>query len=209
MDPINELNHQPFTPEQKEMEDAITPAFKRLRAEVRAAMRDPDMNRRYMKITQVADAAFKAVQPFTPCRDGCSACCYQAVLVTDQEAEIIERYTGIEREPQRPIDVAQLLDEAIRMVREVEANQRRYFKVPCSFLRGTRCSIYEVRPMACRTHHILGDTAAPCSAGWNADISKVNTSFVDSAYIESSILQPAADIRQWFPNVQNGEKGKL
>jgi hypothetical protein len=93
------------------------------------------------------------------CHDGCAHCCYQAVGVSAPEALAIYAHLQRTRSPEE-------LDATLLRVRETDDRtrgmppaQRLSPDLPCPFLEQERCSIYEVRPLACRGKNSL-DAAA-------------------------------------------------
>lgn len=77
------------------------------------------------------------VSTFTTCKKGCSACCNIDVRLTTFEAEYIAAATSI---PHATLPSSQGHESA------------------CPFLSGKgTCSIYNYRPLLCRTYHVLSD----------------------------------------------------
>lgn len=95
------------------------------------------------KLYALTDEVMAHVLPRTPCRGGCSSCCYGAVQLHDIEVAYIEQHTGRKR----------------RSSPRPAAN---FHGQPCVFLRDGRCSIYEHRPFVCRTHVALTRSARWC-----------------------------------------------
>lgn len=103
------------------------------------------------------------------CRRGCSACCHQSVGIFAPEGLVIERYIETEMTndikkvvrrqvvnwmnefnsitrpatPQSPLTVAEFQQAEQEIARR---------KTTCPFLVDRSCSIYKVRPTACRTY---------------------------------------------------------
>jgi Fe-S-cluster containining protein len=84
------------------------------------------------------------------CTEGCSACCYQRVGCTIPEAVAIalgltarsdDEIAAVARATRFLHDATTALDDVGR-VRS---------GLPCAFLRDNACSIYEIRPVACRS----------------------------------------------------------
>lgn len=97
-----------------------------------------------------------------PCRSGCSACCFQMVLISQVEARaIVDRL--VERHGCASLDV--LRERAEQQAHRVRAvnSFRAYLRLrePCLFLDPVHhtCTVYEVRPLACRLHLIASDPA--------------------------------------------------
>lgn len=79
------------------------------------------------------------------CNNGCSYCCHVPVEVTALEANYIQHHTGIEPSANR------------FRKKPYKGND------PCPFLRGGQCSIYQARPIACRTFFSV-DGVEPCKS---------------------------------------------
>ena len=82
------------------------------------------------------------------CKAGCTACCFIDVEISGDEAEVIIDYcveNGIE------IDKVYLTEQAAVGRKSYTALSR------CVFLKNNLCSIYDVRPMACRKHWVKTD----------------------------------------------------
>jgi hypothetical protein len=86
------------------------------------------------------------------CRSGCSHCCHLQVLVTQDEADVIGKRIGRE---------AVQLTGPSRGRRDVEAFDWGYHN-PCTFLIDDKCSIYENRPLPCRTQLNVDVDALMC-----------------------------------------------
>jgi len=117
-----------------------------------------------------AKAATKREGKAITCRVGCTACCDQPVPVTEQEAQFYGEFVDIlpadTREAVRERAAATVralesegllpaLEQADRLgPREARTLATRYFRMqmPCPFLEGGSCSIYEHRPLSCREY---------------------------------------------------------
>ena len=82
------------------------------------------------------DELSKFISRFTPCKKGCSACCYYKVSVSEVEIEYVEKRTQF----RRSFNIAPA---------------RNFHGEPCPFLVNSSCSIYKARPFVCRKHHAL------------------------------------------------------
>ena len=109
------------------------------------------------------------------CHRGCSACCHQIVDVfTWEEPRIIEfissklnnkkkkliaknlkKWFKLFNKKTRPADRSNPL--SFQEVRDVQHIFREE-KIACPFLLGMECSIYEVRPLVCKTHYAVGSS---------------------------------------------------
>lgn len=106
-----------------------------------------------------AEAEARAGKPYA-CRAGCSACCHQIVLCTAPEAVLIADHL------RATLTDAQLETAASKLEAQSEAGAGLGFleysraRIPCAFLDAKgACSIYEVRPMACRALKSFSVTA--------------------------------------------------
>jgi hypothetical protein len=110
--------------------------------------------------SKIVDGAL-GLSPERPpaCRPGCAHCCYQAVGVSAPEVFAIYDHLRATRPPDE-------LESAVRRIREADDRTRGMTSadrlspdLPCPFLDEERCTIYEVRPLACRGTNSL-DAAA-------------------------------------------------
>jgi Fe-S-cluster containining protein len=119
----------------------------RTRSELRQLEKAPRISQKIYWLRQLADTFATAVGPHAACRDACSACCYQPVSVTLEEAELIARETGVS------------LHTPAKWSTEADMA---HVGQPCPFLRDARCSIYSHRPMACRLMFNMDADALLC-----------------------------------------------
>src|SRR5690349_9848603 len=117
------------------------------------------LDRKVIRLRRIADAAAKVIAPFTPCAKGCSACCHNPAIVSELEAMQIAQATGAPLATPRRVFDAAAGDEARR------AYAAHYAGVACTFLNDGTCTIYAERPVVCRVHHSLEDSAAGCEGG--------------------------------------------
>jgi len=113
---------------------------------------------------KATDEVFSAINPFTPCKKGCSACCHIPTHIAPEEAQYIKEKTGTEITTPTP--------------------PRDFRGIPCPFLIKGECSIYEHRPFVCRSHVVFTKTAYWCAIHDDDEfreqrvrISGLNTSF--------------------------------
>jgi len=150
------------------------------------------IDRKLIRLRQVADAASAVIAPFTPCAKGCSACCHNPAIISELEAMAVAESTGAAlATPQRVFDAGASVD----VRREYFS---RYAGVACTFLKGGACLIYAHRPVVCRVQHSIEDSAAGCDAGRqpaSVDLTEIHLA-------ERRMLGPMAiyaDIREFFP----------
>ena len=79
----------------------------------------------------------KFLEPYFSCHCGCYYCCKNDVLVTRFEAEYISCKTGLK-----------VTDKPFSF------RNNNY----CPFLKDKICSIYEYRPLICRTYYVYGNS---------------------------------------------------
>ncbi|MGS1000151.1 YkgJ family cysteine cluster protein [Burkholderia glumae] len=131
-------------------------------AEAKARMeREPDIRgackadssgqlmRRMIPIYEELDARMSKSPNHIDCQSGCSYCCYYHVMVTPAEAIAlaahIETLPAHEREP----ITARLMRTAEHVA---PLSQAEYIRtnIPCAFLDAGHCTVYSMRPFACR-----------------------------------------------------------
>ena len=171
-----------------------------------------------------------------PCREGCAVCCDYLVFVSVPETfRLMAEATMMPLE--RCGDMAQSCSQAAQPVHEylsehivgnesprwdiVTAQQVKEFsdwyvteKLPCPFLHGGLCTIYEQRPIICREHLVTG-SASPCRIDGMDDKRKVRMPVrISNALkalsselegtIEESVVLPC--VFEWYRN--NTERGE-
>lgn len=180
-----------------------------------AATRASSARQRVMWLQRFVSAAIEPVQAVSACKAGCAHCCHVAVLITDLEAALLAQASGRRAtapaagQTWRVADLVAMaqdrLEAAQQHVAEHNARSRRIAGDPCPFLDRTvgRCTVYETRPTACRTHLNLDDDALLCRLDAGSD---VMVPLFDGRQLKAIVLsaQPGAilaDIRAFFPAV--------
>lgn len=141
--------------------------------------------KRILWLKRAADTFAAAVAPHAACRKGCSHCCHISLKFTEAEAIEIGKAIG----------VPPASDAPDRPGRAVENE-------PCPFLRDEACSIYENRPIVCRTHFNMDADDLLCQLVPGA---AVPVPYMDNRAVLLGALmvggaQPRiADVRDWFP----------
>lgn len=93
------------------------------------------------------------------CRAGCAHCCHQRVGVTVPEALAILAHLRDKHPPEALALVQERVEHAYEHTRGLGRQERHSPEHPCPFLQDSRCSIYEVRPLACRGVHSTDEHA--------------------------------------------------
>lgn len=133
------------------------------------------------------------LSPIVACGRGCSHCCKMACAISSQDAKKIEAFTG--RKAVRIRMTEPSFDTQATMVAKWEG-------VACPFLKNDECSIYEVRPLSCRTHFNLSAYPAICDIITNPgnDVPNLDMRPVWAADVQIHWETEAyADIRSFFP----------
>lgn len=93
------------------------------------------------------DAMTSMAAPVSACSAGCDHCCKSMeVTVHAVEAERIVQYVR-----QLPYNSRRILTKKLRKQAHAEASRReKTYRRACAFLKNSRCSIYDIRPLACR-----------------------------------------------------------
>lgn len=152
---------------------------------------------KFIMLRLIADRYGDAVKPHAPCRKGCSSCCYQAVAISLPEALLLSQASG-----RRAERINRGLGETYVALTRAQTEA---YGVPCPFLSAADgiCTVYEHRPMACRVHHVLNETAAQCDVTKEkADAPIISMHPFGSELVGETALmfmdQPVGDIREFF-----------
>jgi hypothetical protein len=106
-----------------------------------------------------AAAETRAGKPYA-CRAGCSPCCHQLVLCTAPEAWLIAHELRATLSASARAAVSARLDAQAKAAAGLSALGYSQARIPCAFLDAAgACSIYAVRPMACRALKSLSVSA--------------------------------------------------
>jgi Fe-S-cluster containining protein len=149
------------------------------------------------KVIAIANRMTDALAPHVACKSGCSQCCHMNTVIYEHEAIRLAEVTGrkMVRLPFRTLDVA-------------HAEGLKFNGKPCPFLVDSKCSVYEDRPLQCRTHHSLRDSADLCSMDipeaeqtrppmYDPDLIEVPYREMNTAYRE---MEPCGNIGEFFPD---------
>lgn len=141
--------------------------------------------KRLEQLRALAQTVNEASMPFAACKAGCSHCCHIPVSLSALEAQLIGKAIG--RKPAEPNGSFIAEDWG--------------YRYPCPFLKDSRCSIYEHRPLSCRTHLNLDVDALLCRLvpGAAVPVPYMDMTRFQMAYIEITHNQPLSDIRAFFP----------
>ena len=101
------------------------------------------------------------------CQKGCSFCCWLRIDVRAHEVFLILRHIESAWGAEEVVALragARITREALR---GLDAAGREAVHQPCLLLRDGQCSVYEVRPAACRRY--LSGSVAACESLWKGD----------------------------------------
>jgi len=151
-------------------------------------------------LVELADEGAKIAGKLSACSAKCSHCCKMAVVITGWEARRIGKYISVVPEAVwAPVgDVAMMysLQEALK------AKVASLTGVPCPFLVNDLCSVYDVRPLVCRTHHNISEYQSICDLELSRmDVPNLNFSALWTATGYLGLMNDSvSDIRDYFPD---------
>jgi Fe-S-cluster containining protein len=155
---------------------------------VRPAVLLPILQSLSDSMTGIAERNLDRLGGKISCREGCGACCRQAVPISPVEAGVLAEWLGQQPEERQNVlrgrfrQAAARLEESgvARTVRELEkmpdretAHQLglRYFAlgIACPFLEEERCTVHAIRPLRCREYLVVSP-AEHCAHPATSDI---------------------------------------
>jgi Fe-S-cluster containining protein len=152
---------------------------------------------RRRKVIAIANRMAEALEPHVACKPGCSHCCHMNTIIYEHEAIRLAEVSGrkMARLPFRPRNVA-------------FAEGTRFSGTPCPFLVENRCSVYDDRPLVCRTHHSLREDASLCSMDIPASLQvrppMYSPDILEEPYFEMNgvynLIEPCGNIAEFFPD---------
>lgn len=140
------------------------------------------------KLYRLVEELGVAAKPFIACRKGCSDCCRMNVTISSMEAERLAQFSG----------------KSIRRIdHHIYHDLSQFAGVACPFLVENTCSVYEIRPYACRAHVSFDTTAYWCGPerSYEEGLGVVSFDGAKSAYLAVLAKVPDsrfADIRDFF-----------
>jgi Fe-S-cluster containining protein len=149
------------------------------------------------KLYRLAAEFAQAAVPFVPCSKGCAGCCKMNVSITSIEAQRLAAVSG-----KTMVDVRS----------PVTHSEAEFSGIPCPFLVDEVCSVYEVRPYACRAHFSFDVSSYWCQPerAYEDGMGVVELGGAKRAYVEIATKSPMggfADIRDFFPVARESSKG--
>lgn len=157
---------------------------------LKQALNAPSKTKSVLWLRRAVETVAIQVQSRSACATGCSHCCNIAVDVSKTEALMIAKAIG------RKVD-SRVLDGVV-----TKQHPMSWYGQPCPFLHAGQCSVYEHRPVACRTQFNMDDDDLLCMLVQGEEIRVPYLDMMDHklAYAEAvSTNEVCADIRQWFP----------
>lgn len=172
---------------------AIIPWITSTRAVERIVLDNASPKSKLRKLVALYESLGQAAAAVSPCKAGCSYCCHIPVVISTQDAERIARATS--RVPKTL---------PLRSPIELDRILKSHTPSPCPFLKESRCSIYDDRPLACRTHYTLDNSSYWCNpnVGVNqAVLPKADDLALNLSYIEiaTALKISFGEIREFFP----------
>jgi hypothetical protein len=156
-----------------------------------AMRRAPKIAQKLYWLREMADTWGAPLAANAACRGGCSACCNQAVAVSENEARVIAEQSGA------------VLHTPDHWPSNQRAAAEPYIGVPCTFLKEDgKCSIYAARPISCRVHFNMDRDALLCQILPGKPMMSVPSPAATLVLQTSEDVLGGrqADIRQFFPN---------
>jgi hypothetical protein len=155
---------------------------------------------RIVWLQRAASAWAKPLEEVAACRRGCAHCCHIAVTISSVEAALIGRHVGKKpAEPAHSVRIGALTDAASAHAAVLAIGAPEVGA--CPFLVDGACSIYEVRPMACRLLLNLDDDDLLCRLvpGQDIPVPYANSGQLKTLFLMAQASTPLADIRDFFP----------
>ncbi|MCP4297234.1 MAG: hypothetical protein GY786_16655 [Proteobacteria bacterium] len=109
----------------------------------------------YKEAENIGEIAFKSVYSeyeksrTTACTKGCTFCCHLKVTVTAPEIQIITEYINSTFSEEEIGTLLENLKDNLTKTQNADSASGK-LAVPCGFLKKRMCTIYTVRPFACR-----------------------------------------------------------
>ena len=106
------------------------------------------------------------------CKNGCAYCCHQPVFALDYEMQYLNSFIKEKFTVQKQNEIRTRANNNLQKLSGLTELEIFDSKHPCPLLEDESCSVYEVRPMACRIY--LSTDLNTCSKFFNAPEDKSN-----------------------------------
>ncbi|TLX72415.1 YkgJ family cysteine cluster protein [Labilibacter sediminis] len=100
------------------------------------------------------------------CSKGCKWCCFQPVYLTTQEAILINEFVLQSFDKAKLASLKSKAQKKLKKTKDLTEEGKQKIKHACPFLFENACSIYPVRPMACRIY--LSSDVESCKRNYEA-----------------------------------------
>lgn len=144
-------------------------------------------NARLRALRILADDLGRSLARHAPCRRGCAHCCHIGVAITASEATLLAKASG--RTPARNVAT------------NLQPTELLHYRNPCPFLKNGECSVYDARPIACRTHFSADVDSLLCELveGTQIPVPYFDLTAIRALHILLSAKEVVADVRDFFP----------
>jgi Fe-S-cluster containining protein len=134
------------------------------------------------------------------CRERCAFCCHIPVGARAQQVLLIADFIRSNFSPNQQAALTDRLRKHVATVSPLTTLEHYTTNIPCPLLDGSRCSVYYVRPLACRAYHSLDvsscqytfdhphDTQEKCpqiedlESAWQNMVALANRAFAEHDY---------------------------
>lgn len=164
------------------------------------------LQKKHVRLVEVVEVAGRIIAPHVVCGDGCHHCCHMSVVMSGYEAQKIGHL--INKTPKQIGFHFQDFDSMEGMVDRHSGLVSKYMGVDCPFLstptqEGKRsCTIYEVRPMACRQNFNISGDASRCDLTKGLqDVQNLDFGYALAAEVAIFEQYEFGDIREFWPDV--------
>lgn len=104
------------------------------------------------------------------CRRGCTYCCNLKVDVAPHEVFLITKYFSEHLSAEKRTKLVAALKKHVFYLSKITEDDHLSMNVPCPLMSGSVCSVYPVRPFACRAYYSLGVSSCQYSFENQADL---------------------------------------
>lgn len=101
------------------------------------------------------------------CKVNCTFCCHNQVSITAVEILLIVEYIKNNFSSEETAELKDRINQLDKLTGNMNAFHRKKAKKPCALLVDNKCSVYPVRPLACKGWNSLN--VQDCETAFNSD----------------------------------------
>jgi len=138
---------------QKILADITRREFEATNSDLQTSGWKPAIANSQKRLSQLGNLIASSLETGPACKAGCSYCCHLMVEARAEEILQIADHIQSRMKADQRQAVRERITENAEKLGQMSHERQLTANLPCAFLQDGHCSIYEIRPIRCRTFH--------------------------------------------------------